>query len=123
MRRKPRRDSYPAKGRAAGADRRRSCLTSLPSGERADHADLPVNKEARVGLGELFKKASCPRRMTCEALKLPHRPSPQHLIDVTKEWTEGLWHISSVIFDPAPKERIDLASDVGQRHICSAAEF
>jgi hypothetical protein len=27
--------------------------------------------------------------MTCEALKLPHRPSPQHLIDVTKEGTEG----------------------------------
>src|ERR1700732_1213110 len=61
--------------------------------------------------------------MTCEALKLPHRPSPQHLIDVTKKGTEGRWHISSVIFDPAPKERIDLASDVGQRHICSAAEF
>jgi hypothetical protein len=51
------------------------------------------------------------------------RPSPQHQIDVTKEWTEGRWHISSVIFDPAPKERIDLASDVGLRHICSAAKF
>src|ERR1700730_4033532 len=88
MRRKPRRDSYPAKGRAAGADRRRSRLTSLPSGERADHADLPVNKEARVGLGELFKKASCPRPMTCEALELPHRPSPQHLIDETKDLLE-----------------------------------
>jgi hypothetical protein len=26
-------------------------LTSLPSGERADHADLPVNKEARISPG------------------------------------------------------------------------
>src|ERR1700730_7670436 len=46
--------------------------------------------------------------MTCEALKLPHRPSPQHLIDITKEGTEGRWHITSVIFDPAPRSRLIL---------------
>jgi hypothetical protein len=39
--------------------------------------------------------------MTCEALKLPHRPSPQHLIEMFAQYAqEGKrWHKAAAVME------------------------
>jgi hypothetical protein len=59
--------------------------------------------------------------MAFKALELVHRPGHECLIDMSQQGIEGRWGVSPVVLDPTPQERIELPSNVLQRHGCLLA--
>src|ERR1700750_1730461 len=58
-----------------------------------------------------------------KALKLPHHPVPQCVIDLTEQRVKHRSCVASVVIYPSPKERIKLTSDGDHRQLRLVRRF
>jgi hypothetical protein len=77
-----------------------------------------VFEKSHRRLSQSLEEVTRSNLVVFKALELTHYPGQESLIDVPEEGIQSRRGIAPVVFDPPPKKRVELSSNILLRLLC-----